>query len=119
MTPSEQDAWDYSEQNSLLREEQVATGITRHPVNGIWQVWVSLYGHDVSQIFASQHYPTAKAVLQQFNQEWNSNRLATLEAMTDFCQAIKSREGSEPIDPLPRSSVKAICQLIKDTKQKR
>lgn len=105
--------WQFSAIASPLKDHQIACGVVRHPVTRNWQTWFSLYGTDITCIFASKSYGLAHAVRQMFVVELRAGYLADSDRAQTFMADIQKIEGSELIDPLPQNALEVIGQQIR------
>lgn len=117
MTPTDQDGWKYAKHFAQIGKSQIACGVIQHPVTNNWHVWVSLYGIDIASLFASRNYGLADSVIQQFADGCNSRKFFVVGAFEKFATAVRGLEGSEPIDPLPQSTLQKIGKLIGEMKR--
>ncbi|MEM9009378.1 MAG: hypothetical protein AAGE59_38490 [Cyanobacteria bacterium P01_F01_bin.86] len=105
--------WQFSAIASPLKDHQIACGVVRHPVTRNWQTWFSLYGTDITCIFASKSYGLAHAVRQMFVVELRAGCLAESAHAQNFMTGIQEIEGSELVDPLPQHALEDIGQQIR------
>lgn len=104
--------WQQSAIAASLEDHQIACGVIRHPVTHNWQTWFSLYGTDITCIFASKNYDLAHAVRQMFVAELRSGCLVDSAQAKRFMADLQTLEGSELIDPLPQRNLEALGQQI-------
>lgn len=100
--------WQFSAIASPLADHQIACGVVRHPVTQYWQTWFSLYGSDITCIFASKSYDLAHSVRQMFIAELRSGCLSEHRQAQAFVADLQTLEGSELVDPLPQRSLEAL-----------
>ncbi|MEO1095622.1 MAG: hypothetical protein AAFX01_12050 [Cyanobacteria bacterium J06638_28] len=100
--------WQFSAIASPLTDHQIACGVVRHPVTHHWQTWFSLYGSDITCIFASKSYGLAHSVRQMFVAELRSGVLTERDRAQAFMADLQTLEGSELIDPLPQKSLEDL-----------
>lgn len=105
--------WQQSAIASSLADHQIACGVVRHPVTHNWQTWFSLYGTDITCIFASKDYRLAQAVRQSFVAELRSQCLTDRDRATTFMADLQNLPGSELIDPLPQRDLETLAQHIR------
>ena len=105
--------WQFSAIASPLQEHQIACGVVRHPITRNWQTWFSLYGTDITCIFASKSYGLAHAVRQMFVVELRAGYLTESTRARTFMSDLQKLEGSELVDPLPQQSLEVIGQQIR------
>lgn len=105
--------WQFSAIASPLEDHQIACGVVRHPVTCNWQTWFSLYGTDITCIFASKSYGLAHAVRQMFVVELRAGYLAESDRAQNFMTSLQKIEGSELIDPLPQRDLESIGRQIR------
>lgn len=55
-----------ADKHAILGEHQLAAGIWRHPRTGLWQVWFSTAGSDISWISAHRSREGAKQDVEEF-----------------------------------------------------
>lgn len=104
--------WQQTAIAASLADHQIACGVVRHPVTGNWQTWFSLYGTDITCIFATKDYGLAHAVRQMFVVELRSGCLMERDRAKRFMADLQTLEGSELIDPLPQKNLAALAQQI-------
>ncbi|NEQ46366.1 MAG: hypothetical protein F6K00_23610 [Leptolyngbya sp. SIOISBB] len=104
--------WQQSALASSLEDHQIACGVMRHPVTRNWQTWFSLYGTDITCIFASKDYGLAQAVRQMFVVELRSGCLVDSDRAKTFIADLQQLAGSELIDPLPQRNLETLAQQI-------
>ncbi len=109
--------WQQSALASSLEDHQIACGVMRHPVTRNWQTWFSLYGTDITCIFASKDYGLAHAVRQMFMVELRSGCLMDSEHAKTFIADLQQLDGSELIDPLPQHNLETLAQQIRQQLQ--
>lgn len=105
--------WQYSAIASSLEDHQIACGVVRHPVTRNWQTWFSLYGTDITCIFATKSYGLAHAVRQMFIVELRAGCLTDGDRATAFMADLQGIDGSELIDPLPQRDLERLAQQIR------
>jgi len=104
--------WQRSAMASTLEDHQIACGVVRHPVTANWQTWFSLYGTDITCIFASKDYGLAHAVRQMFVVELRSGCLVDGDRAKAFIADLQTLDGSELIDPLPQKDLESLATQI-------
>jgi hypothetical protein len=105
--------WQYSAIAASLEDHQIACGVVRHPITHNWQTWFSLYGTDITCIFATKSYGLAHAVRQMFVAELRAGCLSDCDRARAFMQDIQSMAGGELIDPLPQRDLETLAQHIR------
>lgn len=105
--------WQQSAIASALEDHQIACGVVRHPITQNWQTWFSLYGADITCIFASKNYGLAHSVRQMFVVELRSGLLMDSDRARAFMADLQTLEGSELIDPLPQKNLEALARQIR------
>lgn len=105
--------WQFAQQASRLAEDQIVSGVVRHPVTRNWQTWFSLYGNDITCIFASQRYDLAHSVRQMFVAKLRAGDLSEPDCAREFMRGIQALEGSELIDPLPSRSLRQLGHYLR------
>lgn len=105
--------WQYSAIASSLEDHQIACGVVRHPVTRNWQTWFSLYGTDITCIFATKNYGLAHSVRQMFVAELRSGCLSDSDRAKAFMSDIQAMEGGELIDPLPQRELETLAKHIR------
>jgi hypothetical protein len=105
--------WQFSAIASSLEDHQIACGVVRHPVTRNWQTWFSLYGTDITCIFATKSYGLAHSVRQMFVAELRAGCLNDSDRARAFMTDIQAIEGSELIDPLPQPALEGLSQQIR------
>jgi hypothetical protein len=105
--------WQQSAIASSLEDHQIACGVVRHPITQNWQTWFSLYGTDITCIFASKDYGLAQSVRQMFVVELRSGYLVDSDRAKAFMADLRTLAGSELIDPLPQTDLEALAQQIR------
>lgn len=105
--------WQQSAIASSLADHQIACGVVRHPVTHNWQTWFSLYGTDITCIFATKDYSLAHSVRQMFVAELRSGCLVDGDHARTFIADLQQLEGSELIDPLPQKDLETLGQHIR------
>ncbi|HEY9889050.1 MAG TPA: hypothetical protein V6D02_11660 [Candidatus Obscuribacterales bacterium] len=105
--------WQYSAIASSLEDHQIACGVVRHPITRNWQTWFSLYGTDITCIFATKSYGLAHAVRQMFIVELRAGCLTDGDRATAFMADLQGIDGSELIDPLPQRDLERLAQQIR------
>ncbi|MGD1862064.1 MAG: hypothetical protein ACFB0E_19115 [Leptolyngbyaceae cyanobacterium] len=104
--------WQQSAIASNLADHQIACGVVRHPVTQNWQTWFSLFGTDITCIFASKSYDLAHSVRQMFVVELRSGCLMNSDRAKAFIADLQNLTGSELIDPLPQKNLETLGQQI-------
>ncbi|MEM1309650.1 MAG: hypothetical protein AAGF98_09245 [Cyanobacteria bacterium P01_H01_bin.153] len=105
--------WQQSAIASALADHQIACGVVRHPVTHNWQTWFSLFGTDITCIFASKDYDLAHSVRQMFVVELRSGCLINSDRAKAFVAGLQTLEGSELIDPLPQKNLETLGDQIR------
>jgi len=105
--------WQVSAIAAALDDHQIASGVVRHPVTRHWQTWFSLYGTDITCIFASKRYGLAHAIRQMFVVQLRAGLLMDRDRAQAFMADIQAIDGSELIDPLPQSSLEDLGRQIR------
>jgi len=105
--------WQYSAIASSLEDHQIACGVVRHPVTRNWQTWFSLYGTDITCIFATKSYSLAHSVRQMFVAELRAGYLTDSDRAKAFMSDIQSMEGGELVDPLPQRELETLAKQIR------
>jgi hypothetical protein len=104
--------WQQSTIAAALQDHQLACGVVLHPVTHNWQTWFSLYGTDITCIFASKDYDRAQAVQQVFLAELRLGGLVDRDRARTFIAELQHCDGSELIDPLPQRSLETLARQI-------
>lgn len=105
--------WQQSAIASALADHQIACGVVRHPITQNWQTWFSLFGTDITCIFASKDYGLAHSVRQMFVVELRSGCLVDSDRAKTFIADLQQLEGSELIDPLPQKDLETLGHQIR------
>jgi hypothetical protein len=105
--------WPQSAIAAALADHQIACGVICHPVTNNWQTWFSLYGTDITCIFASQDDDRAHRVQQLFLAELRSGGLVNSDRAKTFIADLPHLDGSERIDPLPQRNLETLAQQIR------
>ncbi|MGF1458476.1 MAG: hypothetical protein ACFBSG_05555 [Leptolyngbyaceae cyanobacterium] len=105
--------WQHSAIASALEDHQIACGVVRHPITHNWQTWFSLYGTDITCIFASKDYDLAHSVRQMFVVELRSGCLVDGDRAKTFIAELQTLTGSELIDPLPQRDLETLAKQIR------
>lgn len=105
--------WQYSAIASSLEDHQIACGVVRHPITQNWQTWFSLYGTDITCIFATKSYGLAHSVRQMFIAELRAGCLTDSDRAKSFMGGLQAIEGSELIDPLPQRDLESLAKQIR------
>lgn len=106
--PEDQDVWDMSEQASVLRDGEIATGIAQHPVTKRWQTWISLYGTDITCFTAHNERSDADKVARDIVEKWRSGNLRIQTEVTAFLNSLPS---DDLVDPKPCEGVGQAWQV--------
>jgi hypothetical protein len=104
--------WQYSAIASSLADHQIACGVVRHPITRNWQTWFSLYGTDITCIFATKSYGLAHSVRQMFVAELRAGYLTDGDRAQAFMAGVQSLDGGELIDPLPQRALEQLSKQI-------
>ena len=104
--------WQQSAIAAALQDHQLACGIVLHPVTHNWQAWFSLYGTDITCMFASKNYDQAQAVQCMFLAELRSGGLVDRDRAKAVMAEFQHIDGSELIDPLPQHTLETLAQQI-------
>lgn len=102
--------WDYGQKNSSLGKYQNAAGKVRHPITGKWQVWLSLYGVDVTCVSVHEKEQDADFRVEAFCEAWQSGQLLTTDQVQVF---IKNLSSDSVPDPLPQYLLEEIVLLMR------
>lgn len=105
--------WQYSAIASSLADHQIACGVIRHPITRNWQTWFSLYGTDITCIFATKSYGLAHSVRQMFVVELRAGLMTDSDHAKTFMADVQAMEGSELIDPLPQRDLETLATQIR------
>ncbi|MEH1945311.1 MAG: hypothetical protein V7L01_34565 [Nostoc sp.] len=92
---------------SVLKDNELTTGIVQHPVTGLWQTWISFTGNDIQCITAHANPDDADRVAKQIADAWSEGKYKTGEEVTAL---IKSLPTDAVIDPLPQNIVMQLSQ---------
>lgn len=112
MRGTDEDGWNYAESHSRFGRLQIACGVIRHPVTQNYQLWISLYGHDVTCIFSHKDKEICELIRMQFQEKWQNAEMMTTHDVVNFGREINLTPGSEPVDPLPEQCLLEIRGLI-------
>ncbi|RZM78851.1 hypothetical protein [Leptolyngbya iicbica] len=104
--------WQQSAIAAALQDHQLACGVVLHPVTHNWQTWFSLYGTDITCIFASKNYELARAVQQMFLAKLRAGELMDSDRAKAFISGLQHYEESELIDPLPQHSIEGVLKAL-------
>lgn len=108
--PSEE-AWEKAETHHIINPSAIATGAIQHPNTGLWQVWISLYGTDLTQWAAFETESQALHWMRKIGGAYSSNTFQTSEQVADLIQAASDAGGHDTL-PLPDDLVREILTQV-------
>ncbi|MEJ6486781.1 hypothetical protein N0Y54_36910 [Nostoc punctiforme UO1] len=95
------------QKKSVLKDNELTTGIVQHPVTGLWQTWISFTGHDIQCVTAHNQRENANKIAKQIADAWSEGKYKTGEEVTAFIQSLPT---DAVIDPLPQNIVMQLSQ---------
>jgi hypothetical protein len=85
-----------AEKHAILGKYQIAAGVFQHPRTGMWQVWSSTEGPDISWLAAYREEERAEAAVESWRQFCQTPAVYDEQAVEAFlAQLIKSSD-AEP-----------------------
>ncbi|MCW5318131.1 hypothetical protein GTQ43_31600 [Nostoc sp. KVJ3] len=99
---------------SVLKDNELTTGIVQHPVTGLWQTWISFTGNDIQCITAHANQDDADRVAKQIADAWSEGKYKTQQEVTAFIQSLPT---DAVIDPLPQNIVMQLSQQALSAKK--
>ena len=97
------------QKKSTVDDNELFTGITKHPVTQRWQTWISFTGNDIQCITAHNKREDADRVAKQIADSWTQRKYKTGEEVTAF---IKTLPTDAVVDPLPQDVVVRLSKQI-------
>lgn len=94
-----------------LAPNQFVVGLIQHPQTGLFQVWLSTNGLDITNLSAHRRIMDAEMDLQMMKDALGSQDFYDTQKLEALLQQLKEESDEQP-QPFPESLVKQICQGI-------
>lgn len=85
-----------ADKHAILGEFQLAAGVFQHPHTGLWQVWSSTAGRDVSWLAAYRDQGRAEQAVEAYKQFCMTEACYNPEACAAFFQTLIDSSDAEP-----------------------
>ena len=110
-------AWEQAEADATLASHMFAIGEAQHPTTGLWQVWISLYGTDLTSPGAWKDQRMAMNYSRQLQEvfgRWSGDS----ERLNALLDDMRRMSDAEP-QPLPDDLVREILAAVAAAAQRR
>lgn len=111
--------WKQAKDDAVIPEYAILAGVKESARSGNYQVWISLYGSDISVVFASKDIAGANEVSALMQARYKSGLLAEVSQMTEFIDMLDARGDATKRVPFTPKELAEIGQFISEEVSKR
>jgi hypothetical protein len=110
-----------ADKHAVLGEYQLAAGTWQHPKTGLWQVWMSTAGSDISWLSAYQDKARAEQDVQAYKQFCSTSAIYDPDKCEAFFRQLAESSEAEPeqMDAVEIANItKQIREMVFDIYRK-